>query len=550
MLGGKEATARLRADSTVNPGDRASLMVDMGKAVLFDPASETGSDMASTSGATTDILIVGSGIGGATLAAGLAESGAEVTILERGEQLADSPATRDTRAIFVEGRFRPEETWQDAQGAAFNPGNYYYVGGNSKFYGAVMLRYRVRDFEVLEHADGTSPAWPFAYDVLEPWYAQAEELFEVRGAAGEDPTEPPRSAAYPHRPVPDEPAIAAVRERLSGVGMRPFSLPLAVDIERWLKRAATPWDAYPDTRSGKYDAETASLARALQSPTVSLVTGAEVERLIVAPDGKRIEGVEYSRGGERRRLRASVVVVSAGAVNSAALLLRSATEACPGGVANRSGVVGRHFMNHNCTAMLTGRPAPAERRGLPEDARHQRLLPRRRRRRPAARQRQLLGKVTGPILKANLRWGPGPALSWLASHSVDWYLMSEDLPDPDSRVRVDGRSIHLDWRRTNMTAHGRLVARMREVFRGAGYPLVLARPFDRRTPSHQCGTVRLGADPESSALDPFCRAHDHPNLFVVDAAFMPSSAAVNPALTIAAQALRVADHLVSTRLAA
>jgi choline dehydrogenase-like flavoprotein len=498
---------------------------------------------------TTDILIVGSGIGGATLAAGLARSGAAVTLLERGEQLADGPAVRDPRAIFVEGRFRPKETWRDAAGVSFSPGNYYYVGGNSKFYGAVMSRYRVRDFEVLEHADGLSPAWPFSYNILEPWYAQAEALFEVRGAAGEDPTEPPHSTPYPHPPVPDEPAIATARERLAAVGLKPFSLPLAIDIERWLKRAATPWDAYPDTRSGKYDAETASLARALQSPTVSLVTSAEVERLIVATDGQHIEAVEFLHHGERRRIRASIVVVSAGAVNSAVILLRSATDSCPQGVANRSGVVGRYFMNHNCTAMLAVDP---RRRN---DSVYQKTLGINDfylgdgRGGPPLGNVQLLGKITAPVLKASLRWAPDPALSWFAGHSVDWYLMSEDLPDPDSRVQLDGQSIVLDWRRSNMTAHRGLVTRMRNLFRAAGYPIVLARAFDRRTPSHQCGTVRFGTDPAVSALDPFCRAHDHPNLFVVDASFMPSSAAVNPALTIAAQALRVADHLISTRFA-
>lgn len=499
---------------------------------------------------TTDVLIVGSGIGGATLASGLAGSGARVTILERGERLVDGAAARDTRAIYVEGVFRPQESWRDVHGAAFNPGNYYYVGGNSKFYGGVMIRYRARDFAVLEHAEGISPAWPFPYDELEPWYTQAEALFEVRGRVGEDPTEPPHSAPYPHPPVPDEPAIAAVRQRLAAQGVRPFSLPLAVDVERWLERGATPWDGYPDTCRGKLDAETASLAAALRSPTVSLVTGAKAERLLVAPDGRRVEGVEYRHHGEPRRIRAGIVVVAAGAVSSAALLLRSADEACPDGVANRSGVVGRYFMNHNCTAMLAVDP---RRRN---DAVYQKTLGINDfyfddgRGGPPLGNVQLLGKITAPILKANLRWGPTPALSWLAAHSVDWYLMSEDLPDPDSRVRVEGEHIVLDWRRSNMTAHARLVARMRELFRAAGYPIVLARPFDRRTPSHQCGTVRFGTDPAASALDPFCRAHDHPNLFVVDASFMPSSAAVNPALTIAAQALRVADHLVGTGFAA
>ncbi len=269
--------------------------------------------------AAPDVLIVGSGIGGATLAAGLAGSGARVTILERGAQLPDSPAARDAKAIFGDGHYRPDETWRDGQGAAFNPGNYYCVGGNSKFYGAVMLRYREQDFQALEHEGGVSPAWPFPYATLEPWYGRAERLFQVRGALGQDPSEPEHATPYDHPPVPDEPAIAAVRERLAAQGLHPFSLPLAVDIERWLRRAATPWDAYPDTRSGKLDAETAALATALRSPDVTLVTGAQVRRLLLARDGRRVEGVEYDQDGERRVLRAATVVLAAGAVNSAAL---------------------------------------------------------------------------------------------------------------------------------------------------------------------------------------------------------------------------------------
>ena len=487
------------------------------------------------SGTATDVVIVGSGIGGATLAAGLAGSGARITILERGEQLPDGPAARDARAIFVGQHYRPKELWRDGQGAEFNPGNYYYVGGNSKFYGAVMLRYRERDFAPIAHEGGTTPGWPIAYAELEPWYGRAERLFQVRGATGQDPTEPRRSEPYAHAPVPDEPAIAAVRERLAVQGLHPFSLPLALDVERWLQRAATPWDAFPDTRSGKMDAETAALATALRDPDVTLVTGARALRLLSGEAG-RVDGVEYLQGGERRTLRAATVVLAAGAVNSAALLLRS-------GLANRSGTVGRYFMNHNCTAMLAVDPR------VVNDSVYQKTLGVNDfyfddgKGGPPLGNVQLLGRISAPILAANMRWAPGFALSWLARHSVDWYAMSEDLPHPDSRIRIDGETIVLDWRRSNMTAHQRLVARMRELFKAAGYPIVLARTFDRRTPSHQCGTVRFGTDPSTSALDPFCRAHDHPNLYVVDASFLPTSAAVNPALTIAAQALRVADHL-------
>jgi choline dehydrogenase-like flavoprotein len=207
-------------------------------------------------------------------------------------------------------------------------------------------------------------------------------------------------------------------------------------------------------------------------------------------------------------------------------------------------------MNHNATAMLTIDPRKRN------DSVYQKTIGLNDfyfddgRGGPPLGNVQLLGRISAPVLKASLRWAPDFVLERLARHSVDWYLMSEDLPDPESRIRVDGKSIVLAWKRTNMTAHRGLIRRMKEVFREAGYPIVLARAFDKRTPSHQCGTIRFGHDPSTSALDPFCRAHDHPNLFVVDASFMPSSAAVNPSLTVAAQALRVADHIQTTRFAA
>jgi len=490
-----------------------------------------------------DIVIVGSGIGGATLAAALAPSGARIVILERGERLTDSPECRDARAIFQRGVFRPKEEWRDGEGKPFNPGNYYCVGGNSKFYGAVLIRFRREDFAATEHPEGVSPAWPINYEELEPYYGRAEALYEVRGRRGDDPTEPPASTDYPNPPVPDEPAIGEVRQRLGRAGLHPFSLPLGIDLDRWLRRAPTPWDAFPNVDAGKMDAESGPLACALRHPNVSLITGARVRRPVAETGGSRVAGVEYERAGERRQMAAGIVVLAAGAVNSAALLLAGADDRHPAGLANRSGQVGRNFMNHNATAMLAVAP------GFVNDSVYQKTLGLNDfylddgRGGPALGNVQLLGRVGGPILKASLRWVPERLLCLLARHAVDWYLMSEDLPDPNSRVRLDGGRITLDWRRSNMRAHATLVARMRQIFREIGFPLILAKPFDKRTPSHQCGTVRFGSDPATAPLDPFCRAFDHPNLFVVDAGFLPSSAAVNPALTIAAQALRVADHI-------
>ncbi len=488
-----------------------------------------------------DIVIIGSGMGGATMAAALAPSGRRIVILERGEALADTPAARDDVAIFRDGVFRPEEQWLDGQGRAFNPGNYYCVGGNSKFYGAVLLRYRAEDFAEMRHLGGISPAWPVTYAEFEPWYQAAEEMFQVAGDAGQDPTEPPRSGPYPRPPVADEPSIARLRGHLERAGVTPSSLPLGLDIEAWLERAKTPWDAFPDTTGAKKDAQTVPLQRALSYPNVSLETGCLVERLEADAEG-RISKVFYTQGGNARTLEPQLVVLAAGAVNSAALLLRSGDDARPGGLANSSGQVGRNFMNHNCTAVLALHPFRQNTAvyqktlqfndfylsGGPENA-------------PLGNV-QLLGKISANILAAQSglpRWMAG----MIARRSVDWYVMSEDLPDPESRVTVENGQIRLDWKRSNWRTHEALVKRAKAVFRKAGYPLVLSRAFDRRTPSHQCGTARFGADPRQNVLDLYCRSHDHANLYVTDASFLPSSAAVNPALTIAAQALRTGAHI-------
>lgn len=490
-----------------------------------------------------DIVIIGSGVGGATIAAGLAPSGAEILILEAGQRIEDRPENRDQRAIFQRGHFRPKELWYETDGKGFNPGNYYNVGGNSKFYGAVLVRYRREDFEEMQHLDGVSPAWPFPYEELEPWYSAAEQLYQVRGALGEDPTEPEHSQPYAFPPVPEEPAIAAVRDRLKKGGMHPFSLPLGVDIEKWLAKAKTPWDAHPNSFDGKMDAETVALANALQYPNVRLQTGARVTRLVAAQEGGRIEAVHYMADGEERSVTPKLVILSAGAVQSAVLLLRSADEANPRGLANRSDQVGRNFMNHNSSAILAISP------WYRNDSIYQKTFGFNDfylsdgNGGPPLGNIQLLGRISGAILKANIPSVPEWLLDRVSAHAIDFYAMSEDLPHPESRVMVEGERIVLKWTRTNWQAHLDLVAKLKAVLKKAGFPIVLSRPFDKRTPSHQCGTVRIGNDPGSAPLDVFCRAFDHPNLFVVDASFLPTSAAVNPALTVAAQALRVAEHI-------
>ena len=495
----------------------------------------------------SDVIIIGSGMGGATVAAALAPSGCTIQILERGHALLPTDRDRDADAIFRLGRFRSDEEWLDANGSAFHPGNYYYVGGNSKFYGAALIRFRKEDFRALNHMGGTTLGWPITYDDLEPYYQEAEILYRVRGTTAEDPTEPPHSGAYRYPPVPDEPPIVEFRNRLARLGLHPASIPLGVDLARWLQRGKTPWDAFPDTCGGKMDAETVGIAKALAYDNVTLRTGCKAVRLIAAND-KRITGVEVESEDRRSIARASVFVLAAGAVQSAALLLASADTDHPAGLANSSDMVGRNFMNHNCSAVLAIHPFRKN------DAVYQKTLmlndfyltggphgeP--------LGNIQLLGKISATILAAN---SPLPMVvaNWIARRSVDIYAMSEDLPHKDSRVTLRNARIVLDWRRSNWSAHSALVAKLKIILRKAGYPIVLSKPFDRRTPSHQCGTARMGRDPRRSVVDIHGRSHDHNNLFLADASVLPTSAAVNPALTVAALSLRTADHIARTDLA-
>jgi choline dehydrogenase-like flavoprotein len=493
---------------------------------------------------TPDVIIIGSGMGGATMAAALASSGRRILVVERGDHLPDSPEARDPVAIFARGHFRPEEFWLDGAGNPFNPGAYYMVGGNTKLYGAVLIRYRREDFSPLRHMGGTTPGWPIAYDDLEPFYQQAEDLYQVRGSLGEDPTEPNHTGQYHFPPVPDEPRIAALRRRLVKLGLHPASLPLGIDIETWLGHGLTPWDAFPNTSGGKMEAESIGMAEALRHPNVTLLINTKVQKLKVGEDG-RISGVEVTRNGKSQLLTAPLVVLAAGAVNSAALLLRSATDRYPAGLANSSDQLGRNFMNHNASAVLALHPL------IKNHSIYQKTLmvndfyltggpdgeP--------LGNIQLLGKISAPILQGSTRL-PAFVARWIAERSVDLYAMSEDLPNPESRVTLKDGQIVLDWKRSNWEAHLLLVEKLKGLMRRAGFPIVLSRAFDRRTPSHQSGTARMGRDPASSVVDIHGRTHDHPNLFISDASVLPTSAGVNPALTIAALSLRTAQHIMST----
>jgi choline dehydrogenase-like flavoprotein len=488
----------------------------------------------------TDIPIIGSGMGGATLAAALAPSGRRILILERGERLADSPEARDPDAIFRCGYFKQRDVWRDRSGAEIHPGNYACVGGNTKFYGAVLLRYRAEDFRPLRHIGGTTPGWPIAYDDLEPFYTAAEALYRVRGQAGSDPTEPPRSAPYPFPPVPDEPDIAALSRTFAAQGLHVSPLPLGVDLDRWLARAPTTWDAFPDTTGAKSDAESCGLAEALRHPKVNLMAGTRVTRLLA--DRRRVTGVQIEGPGGPATPASGTVCLCAGAILSAALLLASACDDHPAGLANRSDQVGRNFMNHNLTGMVAWNPLRRNRTVYEKTIQINDFYLTGGPRGEPLGNIQMLGRITGPILA-----GEAGLPLWLArhiaEHSIHIMAMSEDLPDPASRVLWRDGQVVLDWRRSNTRAHDLLVQRLARAMRRAGWPIVLSRGFPKSKPSHQCGTARMGPDPAASVVDCDLKAHDLDNLYIADASVLPTSAAVNPSLTVAALALRLGRHL-------
>jgi choline dehydrogenase-like flavoprotein len=510
-----------------------------------------------------DLIIIGTGAGGGTLLHALAPSGLKILVLERGDFVPREKQNWDPTSVFVEQRYTTEETWLDDGGKHFRPGMHYYVGGNTKFYGAALLRMRERDFDEVVHGGGVSPAWPLSYADFEPYYTRAEHLYHVHGKRGIDPTDPPASAEYPDPPVSDEPRIAEFRADLQRLGLHPFPLPMGIMLDEAITHASAcircdTCDGFACLVNAKSDADIVAVRPSLAFENVTLLTGAYVKRLLTSPTGREVSGVVVERGGAEETYRAHVVVVACGAINSAALLLRSASEQHPSGLANGSDVVGRNYMAHNNAALV----AVSKRRN---DTRFEKTLgvndfyfesgetdwpyP--------LGHFAMLGKSHAAEFRGDAPgFVPNTALAEIAGHALDLWITTEDLPDPNNRVEVerDG-TIRLRYHENNLEAHRRLVAKLKnELLEHLGcerhlFPnaLYLGKKIPLAGVAHQNGTIRLGTDPATSALDTNCKAHELDNLYVVDGSFFPSSSAVNPALTIIANALRVAEHL-ATRL--
>ena len=508
-----------------------------------------------------DVIIIGSGAGGGTLAHRLATSDKKILVLERGDWLPREMLNWSVEGVFGHNRYVSPETWLLPDGTPFQPQVHYYVGGATKLFGAALYRLRKEDFGEMRHYDdGVSPAWPISYDELEPYYTQAEKLYNVHGEHGRDPTEPPTSAPYPAPPISNEPRIQKLFDDLTAAGYHPFPAPSGVMLnERDMAHGqcirCQTCDGFPCLVHAKSDAEVIAMRPALERPNVTLLRNARALKLETNAAGTAVDSVMVEMNGSPERFAADIVVVSCGAANSAALLLRSANEKHPAGLANGSGQVGRNYMFHNSQAVLAMSLTPNDTvfqktlalndfyfgmEGFPYPMGNI----------------QMIGKTLGGMYRAEkpllTELMPERALDEIARHAVDFWLTTEDLPDPENRVTVDrdGR-VTLAYKPNNQVPMRKLYDKLRAMLGEIGlHPhhlvprdLYMQNSIPLAGCAHQAGTCRFGDDPTLSVLDRDCKAHELDNLYVVDTSFFVSIGAVNPSLTAIANALRVGDHL-------
>ena len=505
-----------------------------------------------------DIIIIGTGSGGSTIAYKLAPTGKKILILERGGFIPKEKENWDPHEVVTNGRYRPNEQWYDQDDKPFKPFIHYNVGGNSKMYGAALFRFRESDFKEVKHHGGTSPAWPFDYDTLENYYEEAEKLYSVHGKRGADPTEPCALNEYPLPPLPYEPLIQDLEAKLKQLGLQPFPLPMGVKLPQDYTQTEAPvilenFDGFPDPTDSKADGQVSALRPALRNRNVTLMANAYVERLVTDESGEKVVGAITIVNGEKVRFTSDLFIVACGAVNSAALFLRSANDKHPAGLANSSDQVGRNLMLHHngCLVAFTKKK---------NDCVFQKSL-------GIADFYHETDESEFPLGEIQLMGRNDPdTIKWLADDlfpektyaelkemTIDFWLTSEDLPSAENRVTLKNNgSIQIFYRKTNYTAYEKLKEKLKEIFtklgeidpdykdtRWNGYDL------DVSGMSHQNGTLRFGNDPKTSVLNLNCRTHDLSNVYAVDASFFPSCGAFNPALTIAANALRIGDHIIN-----
>ncbi|HEY9648759.1 MAG TPA: GMC family oxidoreductase [Chroococcidiopsis sp.] len=491
-----------------------------------------------------DLIIVGTGAGGGTLAQKLAPTGKKILILERGDFMPLEEQNRSNVDVFKRERYHAPEQWYDTAGEPFSPQMNYAIGGNTKIYGAALMRLRERDFEAVNHQTGVSPAWCVKYADFEPYYTAAEQLYQVHGDASQDPTEPAHSQDYPFPAIAHDPQIAGLVEAIPQQKLHPSPLPLGLTRQ---------------TDDPTNDAEVSGIVPASRYDNVTIKTGAKVVCLHTNPSGRVVKGVEAEVEGQSYLFLADIVVLSCGAVNSAALLLKSVSDRHPNGLGNSSGLVGRNLMKSLMTVVV-------QLSTKPNSGAFQKTVcvndfywgdadfsyPMGHIHNSGGLLADVIFAEAPPMFTVLAKFMPNFGLKQLATHSIGWWAQTEDLPDPNNRVRVENGKLYIDYTPNNTEAHDRLVYRWIDVLKTVekevdGFQRGFMHPRGEipiQVMANQCGTCRFGTDPATSVLDPNCRSHDVENLYVVDGSFFPSNASVSPALTIMANALRVGDRLI------
>jgi choline dehydrogenase-like flavoprotein len=502
-----------------------------------------------------DIIIIGTGAGGGTLLHKLKNSGKKILVLERGGYLPQEKQNWDTIEVFKNERYHTKEIWKTNGNEELHPGTGYWVGGNTKVYGAALFRLREKNFEQVQHATGISPEWLIKYKDLEPYYTEAEKIYNVHGKMGLDPTEGFRSGEYPYPEVSHEPRIQELHDAFVKAKLHPFYIPLGVklneaDMDHSACIRCNTCDGFPCLLHAKSDADINCVRPSMEDANITLLINAKAIKLNTSATGKEIISVDVELSDGIKQFTADIFVLSAGAVNSAALLLKSANSFHPNGLANSSQLVGRNFMKHHNVAMLAISTKPN----------------------PSVFQKtlaindfywgddefkfpmghiQLMGKSNKDMLTEDAPFfTPGLVLDEMATHSIDWWMTGEDLPQADNRVQVINDEIHLDYTENHKEGFDRLVDKWKHILTTIEggqtflpHSLYLRKTIPLAGVAHQCGTTKMGTDATNSVVDINCKTHEIENLYIVDGSFFPSSGAVNPSLTIMANALRVGEHL-------
>ena len=494
-----------------------------------------------------DVIVIGSGAAGGTIAGQLAASGKRILLLERGGVMPLADQNVADVDLFRKDRYHPGEQWFGTDGDPFSPQTIYALGGNTKVWGGVLERMREREFGGLPLQEGAAPDWELTYGDFAPYYERAEQLYRVHGDAGVDPTEPGRSGPYGHTPRSFEPWVVELKAALERQGTHPYALPLT-----WSESAEDPTG----------DAELFGVDLAKQLENVCVRHRVKVRRLHVNPSGTEVRAVEAEIDGHAWLFSGDLVVLAAGAINTAAILLRSATEHHSRGLSNGSDQVGRNLMKPQLTSIIQLAAAPNSGRygrslgvtdylwgdsnvsfplgsiatggGVLQDA---------------------LFAESPPVLSLVTKLMPNFGLEQLAARSVTWWAMSPVLPDAHNRVTLRGNHLQIHYLPNNREAHDRLVYRWIDTLKKVeNDPLChVVKP----APTHPrgeapltvmgsvCGTCRMGSNPATSVVDLQGRSHELANLYIADASVFPSCPAVGMGLTVIANALRIGDQLLA-----